>query len=184
MSQTPTTETARSILVPIDFSTVSSEALLFAGQLAESSSQSLIVVHVVHDDTHRRYIYSRRNESEQILPINEIAERMLKNFMADIREQHPDSVVLENAVEMVVSGLPATRIAEIANLTGADLIVMGGNSPSWLSKLIAGSVSNKVIRKSLVPVTIVRLNGTVREHTGIDVHQIGAAEPSQVSAPG
>jgi nucleotide-binding universal stress UspA family protein len=184
MSQTPTTETAHPILVPIDFSTVSSEALLFAGQLAESSSQSLIVVHVVHDDTHRRYIYSRRNESEQILPINEIAERMLKDFMADIREQHPDSAVLENAVEMVISGLPATRIPEIATLTGADLIVMGGNSPGWLSKLIAGSVSSKVIRRSVVPVTIVRLNGTVREHTGIDVHQIGAEEPFQASVPG
>lgn len=182
MSQTLTTETADSILVPIDFSTVSNKALLFAAQLAECSSQSLLVLHVVHEDVHGSYLYTRRNEWEQILPIDEIAERMLQDFMSDIREQHPDSAVLANAGMMVVSGLPATRIPEIARLTGADLIVMGSNGRSSLSKLVAGSVSKKVMRKSLVPVTIVHLNGTASEHGRIDAHRIDGTEPFQVSA--
>ena len=182
MSQTLTTEMAQSILVPIDFSTVSTEALLFAAQLAKCSSQPLVVLHVVHEDVHGPVIYPRKNEREQILPIHEIAERMLQNFMAGIRAQHPDSAILANAGMMVVSGLPATRIPEIARLTGAGFIVMGSNGRSSLSKLISGSVSGKVIRKSHVPVTIVHLNATVCEHNRIDAHQIDMAEPFRVSA--
>jgi universal stress protein A len=182
MLETLTTETAHTILVPIDFSTVSNEALLFAAQLAQCSSQSLVVLHVVHEKIHGPIIYPRRNEREQILPIDEIAEKMLQNFMADIREQHPDNAVLANAGMMVVNGLPATRIPEIARLTGAGLIVMGSNGRSSLSKLIAGSVSKKVIRKSHVPVTIAHLNGTVCQHGRIDARQIDGAEPFQLNA--
>jgi len=173
---------AHSILVPIDFSTVSTEALLFAAQLAKCSSQSLVVLHVVHEDVHGPVIYPRKNEREQILPIDEIAERMLQNFMADVREQYPDSAILANAGMMVVSGLPATRIPEIACMTGAGIIVMGSNGRSSLSKLISGSVSGMVIRKSHVPVTIVHMNGTVCEHSRIDARQIDGAEPFRVSA--
>ena len=170
------------ILVPVDFSTVSNEALLFAAQLARCSSLPLVVLHIVHQDAHRPNIYPRRNEMEQILPIEQIAEKMLQNFMIDMLERHPDSTPLANAKMMSVSGLPATRISEIACLIDAGLIVMGSNGRSSLSRLIAGSVSERVLRKSHVPVTIVHSNGTVRDHGKIDAHQTTRVDPYQVSA--
>jgi nucleotide-binding universal stress UspA family protein len=182
MPQTVTTETVHPILVPTDFSAMSTKALLFAAQLAQCSSLSLVVLHVVHEDVRGPVIYPRENEREQILPIDEIAERMLRKFMVEVREQYPDIEVLANAARMVVSGLPATRIPEIACLIDASLIVVGSNGRSPLSKLIAGSVSEKVIRKSHVPVTIVQQNGTVCENGKIGVRQIDGAEPFQVSA--
>jgi nucleotide-binding universal stress UspA family protein len=112
-----------------------------------------------------------RNEIEQVLPIEEIAESVLQDFMAEMRKQHPDNAVLANARLIVVSGLPATRIPEVACLTGAGHIVMGGNGRTSLSKLMAGSVSEKVIRQSPVPVTIVHSNGTAREGASADVRQ-------------
>ena len=49
---------------------------------------------------------------------------------------------------------------------------MGGNGRTSLSKLIAGSVSEKVIRQSPVPVTIVHSYGTVWEQHGeVEVRQ-------------
>jgi nucleotide-binding universal stress UspA family protein len=96
---------------------------------------------------------------------------VLQDFMAEMREQHPDNAVLANAGLLVVSGLPATRIPEVARQTGAGLIVMGGNGRTSLSKLMAGSVSEKVIQKSTVPVTIVHANGMVREGASPDVRQ-------------
>lgn len=101
--------------------------------------------------------------------------------MTDMRKQHPDSAELATARVMAVSGLPATRIAEIARLTDASRIVMGGSGRSRLSKLLTGSVSDRVIRKSHVPVTIVHSNGAIRDHGKIDVHQAGGVEPYQVS---
>ena len=108
---------------------------------------------------------------EQLLPIEEIAEIVLQDFMAAMRKQHPDNAVLANAGLLVVSGLPATRIPEVARLTGAGHIVMGGNGRTSLSKLMTGSVSEKVIHKSPVPVTIVHANGTTREGASADDRQ-------------
>lgn len=161
MTQT-SNKTPPSILVPVDFSTASREALLFASQLASCSSLPLIVLHVVHDVAHRPDLYPRRSATEQILPIAEIAEQRLQHFMTRVRQDHPDNSVLTTAGMMVVKGLPATRIPEIARRIGAGLIIMGGSGRSKLSKLIAGSVSDSVIRHSPVPVTVVHANGTVQ----------------------
>jgi nucleotide-binding universal stress UspA family protein len=105
------------ILVPVDLSATSNEALLLAAQLAAGSSKPLLVLHVAHDGIHQPNIYPRRNEVEQLLPIEEIAEIVLQDFMTDMRKQHPDNTVLANAGLLVVSGLPATRIPEVARLT-------------------------------------------------------------------
>jgi len=168
----PTTDTETSpILVPVDLSATSKEALLLAAQLAGHSSQPLVILHVAHDDIRQPNIYPRRSETEQLLPLEEIAETALQNFMAKMREQYPDTTVLANAGMMVVSGLPATRIPEIARNIGASLVVMGGNGRTSLSKLITGSVSEKVIRQSQVPVTIVHSHRTAWEHSEVDVRQ-------------
>jgi nucleotide-binding universal stress UspA family protein len=169
----PTTDTVTSpILVPVDLSATSNEALLLAAQLAGQSSQPLVILHVAHDDIHQPNIYPRRNAIEQMLPLEEIAERALQDFMAEIRELYPESVILSNAGMMLVSGLPAMRIPEIARKIGASLVVMGGSGRTSLSKLMAGSVSEKVIRQSPVPVTIVHSHGAAWEqHNEVDVRQ-------------
>ena len=176
-----TTGIPQSILVPVDFSAVSNEALLFAMQLARCSSLPLLILHIVHHDACRPERYPRRSRKEQILPIDEIAGKILQAFMTDMREQHPDSAELATARVMAVNGLPATRIAEIARRTGASRIVMGSSGRSRLSRLLAGSVSDSVIRKSHVPVTLVHSNGTIRDHGKIDARQAGGVEPYQVS---
>jgi len=181
MQQTTTIEKILPVLVPVDFSSATNESLLYAAQQAEFSSQALVVLHVAHDNACQPNIYLRRNEQEQILPIEEIAEIMLHEFMDKMRKQHPDSVLLANARMIVVGGLPATRILEIARQIEAGLIVMGGNGRSSLSKLIRGSVSEKVIRQSPVPVTIIHSKGVVLEHGRNDVYRADGAEPSRIS---
>jgi nucleotide-binding universal stress UspA family protein len=89
---------------------------------------------------------------------------MLQDFMDTLREQYPDNECLANAELMVISGIPATRIAEIARRTGAVKIIMGSSTRGNLSKLITGSISDSVIRHSPVPVTIIHTNGTILQH--------------------
>ena len=182
MQQAMTIEETFPVLVPVDFSAATNESILLAAQQADCASQPLVVLHVAHDNACRPNIYPRRNEQEQMLPIEDIAEIMLHDFMDKMREQYPDSVVLAQARMIVVSGLPATRILEIARQIEAGLIIMGGNGRSSLSKLLGGSVSEKVIRQSPVPVTIIHSNGAVLERGRNDIHRAGGAEPSRVSA--
>ena len=170
MLQPATGEETSPILVPVDLSASSHKALLLAAQLAASSSRSLVILHVVHDDINRPNFYPRRNEIEQMLPIEEIAERVFLDFVADMRNQYTDNTFLANAKLMLVSGLPATQITEAARQTGAGLILMGGSCRSSLSKLMTGSVSEQVILQCSVPVTIVHPGKASIEEAGFDLH--------------
>jgi len=51
---------------------------------------------------------------------------------------------------------PADGIVQTAKTEGADLIVIGSHGRSGLTRLMLGSVANKVVAQSLVPVLVTR----------------------------
>ena len=56
----------------------------------------------------------------------------------------------------IVKGHPAEEILKLAKEKAADLIVMGSLGRSGIEKILLGSVADKVIRNSSIPVLIVR----------------------------
>lgn len=56
----------------------------------------------------------------------------------------------------VIEGHPADDILNFAGRSGIDLIVMGGIGKTGLEKFLLGSVAEKVVRNSKVPVMVVR----------------------------
>jgi nucleotide-binding universal stress UspA family protein len=56
---------------------------------------------------------------------------------------------------IVKEGETADTIIEIANTIKADVIVMGSHSQKWLENIIMGSVSEKVLRQTTIPLYIV-----------------------------
>jgi uncharacterized protein len=54
-------------------------------------------------------------------------------------------------------GLPDEAIVATANARGADLIVMGSHGRSGLERLLVGSVSERVIGRTVCPVLVVKL---------------------------
>lgn len=62
---------------------------------------------------------------------------------------------IEPATEVAL-GRPAETIVERAAHHGCDLIVMGANRHGRVGTLVLGSVSNKVMNLSRVPVTVVK----------------------------
>ena len=62
------------------------------------------------------------------------------------------------AVEIVVGEGHSVHngIMEAAKATGADLIVMGSHGRKGLEKLVLGSVTQRVLADSLIPVLVVR----------------------------
>ncbi len=57
-------------------------------------------------------------------------------------------------------GLPITRILEVAEEIGAQLIVMGSHGRTGLPHLLLGSKAEKVAQLSPIPVTIVKNSKT------------------------
>lgn len=53
-------------------------------------------------------------------------------------------------------GRPADSIVEYADEHGFDLVVVGSHGRQGLSRIVLGSVAEAVVRRSPVPVTVVR----------------------------
>jgi nucleotide-binding universal stress UspA family protein len=61
------------------------------------------------------------------------------------------------SVSVTASGVPADELLAVARAEGADLVVVGSRSHNFLHEVFLGSVAKEVIRKSDMPVLIVRL---------------------------
>ncbi len=67
----------------------------------------------------------------------------------------PDEVPVEAVVE---SGVPKSTILEYVEEADADVVVMGTHGRTGLDHYLIGSVTEKVVRASPVPVMTVRLD--------------------------
>lgn len=143
------------ILVPVDFSAESKAALLFANKLSVREGRSLVVLHVMHDNGNNGALYRRRAEKDSMLPLHEIAEREMENFINGVREEHADLDALKSVRTIVVDGLPAARILEVARSVDAGHIVVGSSERGRLSRLFNGSVSVSLAKDSPIPLTVI-----------------------------
>jgi nucleotide-binding universal stress UspA family protein len=79
---------------------------------------------------------------------------------ADTALQQVQAVADEAGVEVtthVVEGSPSTEIVQFAEREGCDLIVMGTHGRGGIDRLLLGSVAEKVVRASNVPVLTLRV---------------------------
>ena len=148
------------ILVGIDFSEGSKEALAWAAEMAIAFNAALIALHVVHDPAEAPGYYLRAHE---FVPgeIERIAQTMMAEFIADARKQLPRLSEVRRVDTAVVVGLPVTRILEVAEREGARSIVMGAQGRTALGDTLLGSKVERVTRLSQIPVTIVKTQAAI-----------------------
>jgi nucleotide-binding universal stress UspA family protein len=144
------------ILVPVDFSPCSEEALLYAADLAATLQFPLIVLHVVHDPGQAPGYYAMKGRKKQLRRMEDVAAEMMEDFMLAMKKKHPDLPALAQAETRLVIGLPVTRILETADQVQAGMIVMGSQGRTGLAHVLLGSKAEQVVRLSPIPVTIVK----------------------------
>ena len=146
----------RPILVPVDFSPHAEAALLHAVELAGCLGRPLLVLHVVHDPGEMPGYYAEALKKKQLRRIEDGAAAMLEAFMTRVVKQHPESRNLRHVETMLVKGLPATRILEVAEKKNAAMIVLGSKGKTGVKRLLIGSVAERVVHLGAVPVTVVK----------------------------
>jgi len=144
------------ILVPVDFSPCSTAALLEAARLAECTGQRLLVLHVIHDPAEMPGYYGKLTKKKKLMRIEDLAREAFDDFLRQVREAHPGLSPLVSCDELLVVGLPQTRILEIIRHSGATMVVMGSQGRTGLDHLMLGSKAEQVVRLSPVPVLIVK----------------------------
>lgn len=141
------------ILVPIDFSSASTEALAYAVALATPLRAELVLLSVVepmyplmpdYDGVHSAALGQlldehRRTAREELAKI----ERRYARRRLSIRS-------------MVGTGRPFEVVVQTAKRTRADLIVMATHGRTGMAHLLAGSVAERVVRSAPCPVLTLR----------------------------
>lgn len=151
----PKTKKDAPVLVAVDFTPDSEAALLWACDYASLMGAPVLALHVVHDPGDAPGYY-KANHEDRLRPIEEIAAEMMRRFLAEQQAQHPDDTALKAVEPLLVEGIPATRILEVAGSRGARLIVMGSRGHTGLPHLLLGSKAERVVQLSPLPVTIVK----------------------------
>ena len=142
------------ILVAVDFSQGSRKALAFADKIASKFNTKMILLHVIHDPANSPGFYASKKPGKKVLRnLDEAAHKMMDDF---VKKCLPKSRKVE---KRIVPGLPAAQIVYLAKKEKADLIVMGTQGLSGLKRLMIGSVVDKVMRASPVPVLAVPEKG-------------------------
>jgi universal stress protein A len=145
------------LLVAVDFSPYSKQALCFAGQLAEKLKAQLLVLHVIHDPAEAPGFYAQKGKKKKFLrSMEEAAEEMMEEFLEKMRQACPDLVPINTAKPLLVVGTPVTRIVEVAEKKQVSMIIMGSHGRTGLAYLLAGSKVQGVVQLSSVPVTVVK----------------------------
>lgn len=143
------------LLVALDFTPDSQAALIWACELAPSIGAKVVGLHVIHDPGDNPGFYSY-SDNDVLKPPDDVAQEMMTSFLAKVRQQNPRLASLESIETILVKGIPATRILEIAKLKGAQMIVMGSRGRTGLPHLLLGSKAERVAQLSPIPVTIVK----------------------------
>lgn len=142
------------ILVPVDYSQCSRTALRFAVELAERFRASLDVVHVWDRPSYVSNVVMTTHEpiagKSLIAMIQENAQRDLDDFLS--ATARPDGVVLSGRL---IAGDPASALLAELKQGNHDLVVVGTHGRTGLSHLLLGSVAEKLVRLSTVPVLTV-----------------------------
>jgi len=144
------------ILVPVDFSSHSETALLYAAELAETLGNQLVILHVVHDPGDAPGYYSVKGRDKQLHRMEDVATEMLDEFFHNMLKEHSGLPALKAATTMLVVGLPVNRILESAEKIHARMIVMGSQGRTGLAHAMMGSKAEQVVRLAPVPVMIVK----------------------------
>jgi len=143
----------RRVLVPTDFSECSDAAGKLAGELARKLGAAVDVVTVIDTAPLYEGYGDVGYREERIAAIRGEALRKLDDFIA----RHLGDVSRVQAV--VRDGNSFGEIVAMARDVGSDVIVMGTHGRTGLPHLLIGSVAEKVVRHSPVPVLTVRSAG-------------------------
>ena len=143
----------RNILVPIDFSEMSIEAIKIARRLARRFTASIHLAHV------RQFDYAGFSApAPPVVPFSlmsnddESEKRLLEEFNA-LARKHGVSL----ATCHILSGGPAfDEICRVAQNIPADLIVMPTHGRTGLKHVFLGSTAERIVQHSPCPVFVVR----------------------------
>jgi nucleotide-binding universal stress UspA family protein len=143
----------KKLLCPIDFSPGSQHAMRVAVRMANESGAELVLVHVWHLPP-----VVVPGEFEYVFPADTV-QRMTEDVQRGLETAVSEATKLgaSRVSSRLLTGVPWDQIVETLRADSAfDLAIMGTHGRTGLSRVLLGSVTEKVIRHAPCPVLATR----------------------------
>jgi len=149
----------KKILIALDYDPTAQKIAEFGHVLAKAMLAEVVLMHVISKALHYSelqypvmgfggYLNFDPKELDQI-------DKELKKSSKDFLEQTKIHLFDKSIQTLVAEGDTAESIIETASAISADIIVMGSHSRKWLEQIAMGSVTEKVLRQTTIPMYIV-----------------------------
>ena len=143
------------ILVPTDGSKVAEKAVEHAIDLAQKYDAKLHALYVVDTDAVDIGLGTEQVERIKAGKFGEMEElqnraKKATNAVGEVAAEHGIEVI-----EDVAAGRPHRSIDEYAKKNDIDLIVMGSKGRSGVRRALLGSVTERTLRSTYIPVLVV-----------------------------
>ena len=136
------------ILCPIDFSEFSIRAYRYALSVAQHYRAKVVALHIVElwRYPYADYVASQGDYQEFCRALHEGGEEKLREFVKNhTQDEAPPELVVHE-------GIAADLILSFAKAQKTDLIVMGTHGRRGFDRLVLGSVTDRVMRRTPCPV--------------------------------
>lgn len=140
----------KTILTPIDFSEVSDTVVTASVALAKDIQAKIVLLTVVQPPV---FTAEYSALMDNIVEITAIGERTATRQLTAVQERLEKEGLTVETVQY--SGAPVVHIAEQAEKSGADYIVMGSHGHTAFYDLLVGSTTHGVLKRARCPVVIV-----------------------------
>ena len=141
----------RKLIVPIDYSTTSENALAYAKSLSKDQGQFIELTHCYSPKvvglTDKAEV-DFKNEKYEEQRFQEYHEGVNLSWIGESNKDIPMDA-------QFLIGFPSDRLIEVSKDDNNNLIVMGSNGNAGIQKRVFGSVSTTLVQKSHCPVLIV-----------------------------
>jgi nucleotide-binding universal stress UspA family protein len=142
----------KKILVPLDGSKTAEGVLPHAKALAYSEGAEIILLNVVANPAVEFAFSDPSIAAQTVAEEEELGRKYMEEIEASIKaDGFPVSV-------MMSEGSAANAILETADRIGADIIAMSTHGRSGAAHWLIGSVAERVVRHSKIPVMLIRSN--------------------------
>ena len=149
----------KKILIALDYDTTAQKSAEAGYSLATAMAAEVVLLHVISDPVY----YSSRDYSPimgfngymDMDPIQMDSIEGLKDASIHFLEKTKKHLADPSIQTMVKEGDFADAILKAAKEVHADIIVIGSHSQKWLEKIVMGSVTEKVLSHTTVPMFVV-----------------------------
>ena len=142
----------KKILVPVDFSPKSEEALKVAAKIARKIGGEIYVLHIVDIP----------NSEIDVIEGNQVPKGPMAMMLFEATHHKFDDFLDKDYLdgipvfEQVMTDSPVEGIADFAKKQHIDFIIMGSHGTSGLEEFFVGSNTEKVVRTSKIPVLVIK----------------------------